>query len=126
MKKSKNKRILVVEDEPILSKALTIQLSGAGYDVSTTDNGVDGLNLIKEGTPDLVLLDLLIPDKNGIEVLKDLHDLKLTEKIPVIVLTNSGRKEDREQAMEFGVSNFFIKSETDLNDLVVLVKKIIP
>lgn len=123
--KSKNNKILVIEDEPILSKAITIQFSGLGFDVSAADNGVDGMKLIKSVKPSLVLLDLLIPVKNGLEVLKEMHDLKLTEEIRVIVLTNSGKKEDREKAMELGAADFFIKSETDLDDLTAMVKKII-
>ncbi|HLG26080.1 MAG TPA: response regulator [Candidatus Gracilibacteria bacterium] len=117
--------VLVVEDEPILSKALQLELDSAGFHSIAVDNGQDALKKIKAGGLDLVLLDLLIPVKSGFEVLKEMQKADLTQKIPVIVLSNLGQDEDKRKTKELGAKDFFVKSDTDLGKLVSLIRKII-
>jgi DNA-binding response OmpR family regulator len=122
---SKTHKILVLEDEPILQKALVIQLESAGYSVLESDNGEDGLKLIVDEKPALVLLDLLMPKKNGFELMEELIKLKLIKKVPIVVLSNLGQEGDKEKAMKLGAVDYFVKSDTDLADLVKMIKKII-
>ena len=122
---SKTHKILVLEDEPILQKALVIQLESAGYSVLESDNGEDGLKLILDEKPALVLLDLLMPKKNGFELMEELIKLKLIKKVPIVVLSNLGQEGDKEKAMKLGAVDYFVKSDTDLADLVKMIKKII-
>lgn len=124
-KKNKARLILVVEDEPILQKALVIELKSSGFEVSTCDNGDECLNLVKKEKPALVMLDLLITGKNGFEVLAEMGKEGLLAQSPVVVLSNLGQEHDKEKALKLGAKDYFVKSDTDLNDLVMLIKKII-
>ena len=115
-----------MEDEPILLKALTIMLAGGGYQVVSSDNGKDGLELVKAEKPDLLLLDLLMPVMDGFEVLQELQSTHLIKSLPVIALTNLGQDEDKKKAIALGAKYFFVKSATNLDDLIALIGKIIP
>lgn len=115
-------KVLVMEDEPILLKALTIEIGGAGCDVQTADNGDDGLKMIEGFQPDVLLIDLLMPVKDGYQVLAELGEKKLLDKYPAIVLSNLGLDEERKKAMDLGAKSFFIKSDTDLSQVVDLIR----
>lgn len=118
-------KILIMEDEPILSQALFIELSSHGYTVLTADNGVDGLKSFYKEKPSMVLLDLLMPKKNGYEVLEELKSKKMLRDVPVIVLSNLGQDEEKKRALALGAKYFFIKSSIDLNELTVIIKKLL-
>lgn len=118
-------KILVMEDEPILSLALTIELNSHGYKVFTADNGVDGLKIFYKEKPDLVLLDLLMPQKNGYEVLEELKSKKLLHSVKVIVLSNLGQDDEKKRAIALGAKNFFVKSSIDLEDLTSFIGKML-
>lgn len=115
-------KVLVMEDEPILLKALTIEIGGAGCDVQTADNGDDGLKLLDSFQPDVLLIDLLMPVKDGYQVLAELGEKKLLDTYPAIVLSNLGLEEERKKAMDLGAKSFFIKSDTDLSQVVDLIR----
>ena len=121
----KIRKILVMEDEPILSQALTIELNSYGYEVSVADNGEDGMNMLYKNPPDLLLLDLLMPRKNGYEVLQELKAKKLFGKIQVIVFSNLGQEEEKKKAISLGAKHFFVKSSIDLEDLVAFIQKLL-
>ncbi len=121
--KAKAVKILIMEDEPILSQALTIELNSYGYTVFSADNGVDGLELFYKQKPDLVLLDLLMPKKNGYEVLEELKSKKLLQGLKVIVLSNLGQDDEKKRAIALGAKNFFVKSSIDLEDLTSFIGK---
>ena len=121
----KGRKILVMEDEPILSQALTIELNSYGYEVSVADNGEDGMNMLYKNPPDLLLLDLLMPKKNGYEVLQELKSKKLFGKMKVIVFSNLGQEEEKKKAIALGAKHFFVKSAIDLEDLVAFIQKLL-
>jgi DNA-binding response OmpR family regulator len=121
----KGRKILVMEDEPILSQALTIELNSYGYEVSVADNGEDGMNMLYKNPPDLLLLDLLMPKKNGYEVLQELKAKKLFGKMKVIVFSNLGQEEEKKKAIALGAKHFFVKSAIDLEDLVAFIQKLL-
>ena len=121
----KIRKILVMEDEPILSQALTIELNSYGYEVSVADNGEDGMNMLYKNPPDLLLLDLLMPRKNGYEVLQELKAKKLFGKIQVIVFSNLGQEEEKKKAISLGAKHFFVKSSIDLEDHVAFIQKLL-
>jgi DNA-binding response OmpR family regulator len=115
-------KVLVMEDEPILLKALTIELGGAGCEVMTADNGEDGMKFIDTFQPDVLLIDLLMPVKDGYQVLTELGEKNLLDTYPAIVLSNLGLEEERKRAMDLGAKSFFIKSDTDLSQVVDLIR----
>lgn len=89
------KRILAVDDEPGILKALTIRLKDKGYEVSTGANGEEALKLARESNPDLIILDVMMPPPNGYQVCRTIKDDEEMKNIPVILLTAKGTESDR-------------------------------
>ena len=118
-------KIVVVEDEPILLKALNIELLGAGYTVLSAQDGEEGLALVMAEKPDLVLLDLIMPKKGGFEVLSAIKADPATQHIPVVILSNLSQDEDRAKGKALGAADYFVKSSTDLSEVSKLVEKLL-
>ncbi|MBP2160386.1 MULTISPECIES: response regulator [Asticcacaulis] len=104
-----SQRILVVEDDADIRDLLEIVLSSSGYDVETAANGRLGLERLKTFTPDLILLDLAMPELDGIGFLKAKRDQYDYRDIPVIVLSARDKNTDVIEAVEVGADNFIIK-----------------
>ena len=124
-KRNKMSKIILVEDEQILLKALSIQLLSAGFEVLTANNGESGLELIKKEKPDAILLDIMMPKMNGFEVLEKLKKDELLKNIPVIVLSNQGQEAEKQKGMELGAVDYYVKSDTDLTDLTAKVQAVL-
>lgn len=115
------KRILIAEDEKPLSHALELKLTASGYDTTVVNNGDDAASTALKDEFDLILLDIVMPGKNGFEVLEEIK--KTGKKTPVIMLSNLSQQEDIEKAKQLGAVDFFIKSDTPLSEIVLMVKK---
>ncbi len=102
-------RILVIEDEQDLQKILDYNLRKAGHDVSQALRGSDGLEQARQSRPDLILLDLMLPDLQGTEICKLLKSSAETKDIPVIMLTAKGEEIDRVLGFELGVEDYVVK-----------------
>ncbi|MDB5181887.1 MAG: winged helix family two component transcriptional regulator [Candidatus Saccharibacteria bacterium] len=114
-------KILVMEDERPLAHALELKLSGEGYEVVVASSGLVGLELLEESTFDVVLLDLMMPQMDGFQVLEK---LRVGKTMPyVIVLSNLGQHEDEEKALSLGAKKYFVKSNTSLSMVVEQVKQ---
>jgi CheY-like chemotaxis protein len=116
-------KILVIEDEASLLKSLTEFLTDEKFEVASASDGEMGLTLAKKEKPDLILLDLILPKKDGYEVLEELKQDENLKKIPVILLTNLENPEDIEKAFEKGVSTYLVKSNYKLEDIVKKIKE---
>jgi len=103
------KRILIVDDEPHIRRLLAARLAADGFEVAEADNGEEGLLSIDEFPPDLVLLDLIMPGADGIEVLTRIRTASRHAAIPVIILTAKGQDTDRELAFAGGATDFVTK-----------------
>ncbi len=122
--KSGKKRILVVEDDFFLIKVLQAKLQQAGFEVQIAADGVIALDILRSGfTPDLMLLDLVMPRKDGFEVLDEMNRDKLLKRIHIIVLTNLGQESDIERVKTFGVQQYLVKSDMAIDDVVSVVQK---
>lgn len=122
--KSGKKRILVVEDDFFLIKVLQAKLQQAGFEVQIAADGVIALDILRSGfTPDLMLLDLVMPRKDGFEVLDEMNRDKLLKRIHIIVLTNLGQESDIERVKTFGVQQYLVKSDMAIDDVVAVVQK---
>jgi len=117
------KRILLAEDDRFLRKAAEVTLRRHGFTVLTASDGEAALQMVRAETPDLVLLDLIMPRLQGFEVLRTLKQDPATEAIPVIVLSNLGQPSDVQQAMEEGAAAYFVKADLSLQALVQRVEE---
>lgn len=117
------KRILIVEDEEIITDLIQKKLSDEGYEVSSAKDGVEGLEKMKEIKPDLILLDIIMPKMGGFEVMKEMSKTPGLKRIPVIIISNSGQPIELEQAKKLGAKDWLIKTEFDPQEVVEKVKK---
>ena len=117
--------ILLVEDDPFLSSVLRLKLEKESFKVIRAADGDEALNfLIEQGIkPDLILLDLILPKKNGFEVLETIRQDPLLEKLPVIIISNLGQSSDIERGKALGVIDYFIKARLSVEELVNKVKQ---
>ena len=117
-------KILVIEDEPFIRQILKVQLESAGYSVTAAENGVKGLGEIKKSRPDLVLLDLMMPDMDGNEVCRRLKDCYETSNIPVIILTAKSDLGEKVRTLECGANDFLTKPY-ELDELLARVRNLL-
>ena len=117
-----SKTILIIEDEILLRKPMSITLQGAGYIVIEARDGKEGLEQALKIHPDLILLDLVMPEMDGIEVLKKLRADAWGKIANVCVLTHLNSMEKVAEATELGAKEYIVKSDIKLEDLVVKVK----
>ncbi len=117
-------KILVVEDEQILAKVFEEKFSKAHYDVKIASDGEVALNLAKSFDPDVIVLDLVLPKKNGFEVLSELKSEDSLKTIPVVVVSNLGEDEDIKRALSLGAVDYFVKAQHPINEIVSKVKTV--
>jgi DNA-binding response OmpR family regulator len=115
------KKILIIEDETSLTKILADELIAAGFDVSTVFDGRRALQTLKIEHFDLILLDLILPNVDGFEILAETKKMKI--KAPIIVLSNLGQKEDIQKSMDLGATEYFVKSNVTVSSIVDFVTK---
>ncbi len=101
--------VLLVEDEPAQREMLAYNLEAEGFDVITSDNGEDGLILVDENDPDLIILDWMMPQLSGIEVCRRLKSNSKTRQIPVIMLSARAEEVDRVRGLETGADDYVVK-----------------
>ncbi|MFY9493240.1 MAG: response regulator [Minisyncoccia bacterium] len=118
-------KILLVEDDPFLLDMYSTKFKEVGFDVVVAQDGEMGLAKAKELMPDLVLLDIVLPKKDGFEVLKILKSDGQTAKIPVILLTNLGLDSDVKRGLELGAQSYIIKAHFTPTEVVAKVKEIL-
>ncbi len=104
-----SKKVLLIEDEPHIVAALRFLLQREGLTVFDHGDGQDATQKISELIPDLVILDVMLPGRSGMQILQDLRDDKHTQDLPVLMLTAKGQKKDREAAESAGASMFMTK-----------------
>jgi len=118
-------KILIIEDDPLMSRMYQKIFKFEGYQVESAANGKEGLEKAREVKPTLILLDIMMPEMNGLEVLDKLKVDPEIKKIPVIVLTNLAGTQDAETALSKGAVKYIIKSEHDPSDVAKMIKEVI-
>lgn len=103
------KRVLLIEDEPNIIQAISFILSRDGWRVDTHADGATAVAEVARRDPDVVILDVMLPNKSGFDVLQDLRANPETEALPVLMLTARGQSRDRELAERYGASQFMTK-----------------
>lgn len=117
------KKILIIEDEKTLARALELKLSHAGFAVTAVFNGEDGVALLLKESFSLILLDLLMPKMDGFGVLTILKEKNI--RTPVMVLSNLSQEDDLKRTQELGAKDFFIKSNTPISTILERVNKLL-
>ena len=115
-------KILIIEDEESLMKNLKLAIDG-DYKVVTSLSGVEGLAKAKRELPDLILLDIMLPDMDGIEILKELKADEKTDRIPIIVMTNLGDQITISKILDAGGTEYLVKSDWSIDDIVKKVEQ---
>ena len=117
------KKILLIEDEKVITELLSDRILREGYEVIVADNGEDGLRKIKENKPDLILLDIIMPKMDGFEVMEEKNKDPELRNIPVVIVSNSGQPVELDRAKELGAKDWLIKTEFDPQEVIEKIKK---
>ncbi len=115
---SPKKTILLVEDEAFLSSLLALKLEQQGFNVEKAMDGEEAFELLKTIRPDLILLDLILPKRNGFEFLELLRNDPNFSKTPVIITSNLGQDSDIERGKNFGVIEYIVKNRLSIDELI--------
>jgi CheY-like chemotaxis protein len=117
--------VLLIEDDPFLSSVLRLKLEKESFKVVRAADGDEALDFLTEQgiKPDLILLDLILPKKNGFEVLETIRQDPLLEKLPVIIISNLGQPSDIERGKALGIIDYFVKARLSIEELVTKVKQ---
>lgn len=116
------KKILVVDDDAMLQEALTTKLGIEGFAVEVAGDGAEGFEKVRSFRPDLVLLDVMMPKVDGLEMFKRLRALPEFRRLPVVLLTNLSSQEAISGALEQGVTTYLVKTEMSLEDVIDRIK----
>lgn len=116
-------KILIVEDEKALVEVLRDEFALHQFEVVVAMNGEDALRVLRTAKPDLMLLDLLLPKKNGFEVLEEMKADAELRDIPVIVLSNLGQDEDIKKSISLGAVDYFVKTQHPIKEIIQKVQQ---
>jgi DNA-binding response OmpR family regulator len=122
MSKSK-KKILLVEDDKMISSMYQTKLEQEGYLVLLAENGAAAVDLALAEKPDLILLDIILPELDGFSALQQLRASKSTKKTPIIILTNLGTDEDKDKGKKYGATDYLVKSNLTPSQVSDKIKK---
>jgi len=120
-----DKKVLIVEDDEFLLQMYSTKLELEGFKVVEAMNGLQGLKAAQKESPDLILLDLNLPEMNGFEVLSQLKRDEATKNIKVLVLTNYSQKEDIDRCLELGADDYLIKAHFVPSEVIAKIKVIL-
>lgn len=114
-------KVLVVEDDKFLVSAYRAKLTKSGFEVQIALDGQDGIDALKTFSPDIILLDLVMPRKDGFTALAEIRAQEKWKTVPIIVTSNLGQKEDIDKAMALGANDYIIKSDLSMDALVTKI-----
>src|SRR3989338_7795411 len=116
-------KILIIDDDPFIADMYVLKFKDEQFEIETARNGKDGLKKIDEYKPDVILLDVVMPDMDGFQVLEEVKKKNVPQKI--ILLTNLGQKEDVERGLAIGASDYVVKAHFTPSEVVERVRKLL-
>lgn len=116
-------KIAIVEDDATINQMYRMKFEAAGFEVQLASDGERGVALVKSFRPDLILLDMQMPVKNGLEALKEIRAASWGKTIPVIVLTNMGEEESPKELSELSIEGYIVKADLTPSQVVERVKQ---
>lgn len=121
----KGAKVLWVEDDKFLRNMIDQRLAPTGADLVSVTDGAKALETIKSYIPDIIMLDLLMPNVDGFEILKLVKSDDAVKHIPVLVLSNLGQKEEVERCKKLGAEDFIIKATIGLDDIIPRIRTVL-
>lgn len=121
----KKVKVLLIEDDPFMSDLLTRALDRAGFEAISAKTGGEGVKKFQESRPDVILLDLLLPDENGFESLRKIRRCDGGAGVKVIVLSNLSREANFEEAKHLGAADYLVKVNFSLDDIIDKIRSIL-
>lgn len=119
------KKIAIVEDDLAISQMYRLKFEAEGYEVAVAENGQVGLEVIEDFRPDVVLLDMMMPQMNGDEVLKNVRGQEWGQEMPVLILTNMGKEEASKSLSGLNVHSYIVKAEMTPKQVAERVKEVL-
>ncbi len=119
------KKIAIIEDDEAISQMYGFKFKAEGFEVESAENGIKGLELIEKMKPDIILLDIMMPEMNGDEMLAKMRKTNWGKKIKVVVLTNLGEEEIPKSVKHLGVLDIIVKAQYTPTQVIELVKKLL-
>lgn len=116
-------KIAIIEDDSVISQMYRMKFEADGFDVQVANNGKDGVDLVREFKPDMVLLDISMPVMNGDVALKSIRKEEWGKTVPVMVLTNLGEEEAPKDIRSLGIESYIVKADLTPRQVVARVKQ---
>lgn len=112
------RKVLIIEDEDVLRNVLAKKLEKEGYEVFVAADGEVGMESMRNNHPEMILLDILLPKKNGYQVLEEMKADENLKKIPVLVISNSGQPVEVRKLIELGACDYLVKADFTPEEVV--------
>lgn len=121
----KKPTVFIIEDDPFVLRIYQRKLGNSGINVQLATNGVEGFERMKEAPPNLILMDLVMPQKDGFELIEDIKRTPSLQHIPIIVLSNLSQEKDIDRVKGMGVEEYFVKAHTSIHAVVDRVNQLL-
>jgi len=118
-------KIAIIEDDAVINQMYRMKFEADGFEVQVADNGKSGITMVESFRPDMILLDLQMPEMNGDEALEHIRSQEWGKNIPVIILTNLGVEESPKKLKELGIQSYIVKAELTPSQVVERVKEVL-
>lgn len=116
-------KITIIEDDPVISQMYRMKFEADGFDVTMAGNGKEGVESVEKSTPDIILMDIQMPEMDGVEALTKIRQMENGRDIPVIILTNLGTEEAPSALKKLNVANYIVKASLTPKQVVAKVKE---
>jgi len=123
IQENKKPLVLAVEDDVFIASVHQKKLAKEGFEVVLAVNGKEAIEFVQKRKPDIILLDLIMPIKDGFETLKELKADPNSKDIKVIILSNLSQEEDRQRVLEMGAVDYVVKADVSFREIIEVIKK---
>lgn len=117
------KKIILIEDDHFLVRALSLKFAKLNFELIVIENGMEALDSIRKEMPQIVFLDIMLPHKSGFEILEEMKKDEKLKNIPVLILTNLRQDEEVKHGLSLGASEYLVKTDVGLDEIVERVNK---
>ncbi len=118
-------KVLLVEDDLMIVEMYKMRFEEEGYAVLVTDKGSEAIEIAEKEKPDIILLDVILPEVDGFTVLQKLKNNVKTKEIPILLLTNLGQESDKDKGLQMGAADYFIKAQHTPVEVIQKIKELI-